>query len=235
MALFSDIGAKISNAGSSAVQKTQDIANIARLNGMVTEEERKLNNLYYQIGKLYYSKHPTDFEEEFTGMISSVKEAEASIDSLKQQIKDIKGIVVCENCGTEVSSAEIFCHGCGAKMPKKIPQVDENTMVCPGCGALTPKGMRFCTNCGKVLAEASAPAPAPAPAPVPVAEPVPEPASPVPEQVNNTNSMYEYSVPSAQPAPSDEPAAAPVKKCPNCNADVDDDSVFCFNCGAKIG
>ena len=41
MAFFDDLGKKISQAGQNAVQKTKEMTDIARINGMISDEEKK--------------------------------------------------------------------------------------------------------------------------------------------------------------------------------------------------
>ena len=151
MAFFDDLSKKISQAGQTAVQKTKEMTDIARINGMISDEERKVNNNYYQIGKLYVAMHSADYENDFAGMIAAIKESEQSIVEYRQQIQDIKGVVRCEKCGAEVASNVAFCSSCGAPMPAQTQVVDENMIKCPGCGQLVSKSMRFCTSCGKPM------------------------------------------------------------------------------------
>lgn len=151
MAFFDDLGKKLSQAGQTAVQKTKEMTDIARINGLISDEEKKVNNNYYQIGKLYVAMHQSDFESDFGGMISTIRESEAKIRDYKQQIQDIKGVVRCEKCGAEVASNIAFCSSCGSPMPKKAqqPSNSANFIKCIGCGAMVDKNMRFCTSCGK--------------------------------------------------------------------------------------
>ena len=154
MAFFDDLGKKLSQAGQTAVQKTKEMTDIARLSGMISDEEKKVNNNYYQIGKLYLAMHASDFEDDFAGMISAIRESETKIADYKQQIQNIKGIVRCEKCGAEVQSGVSFCNSCGAPMPKKSEAADNAELIkCTGCGAMIDKNMRFCTSCGKPVAE----------------------------------------------------------------------------------
>ena len=51
MAFFDDFGKKISNLSQAAVQKTREFAD--GLNGAVYDEERNLNNIYREIGRIY--------------------------------------------------------------------------------------------------------------------------------------------------------------------------------------
>lgn len=151
MAFFDDLGKKISQAGQTAVQKTKEMTEIARINGLISDEEKKVNNGYYQIGKLYFTIHQNDYESAFGGMVVAICDAEAKIKDYKQQIQEIKGVVRCENCGAEVANNVAFCSACGAPMPKQDQAVSDNSdlVKCDGCGALIDKNMRFCTSCGK--------------------------------------------------------------------------------------
>lgn len=182
MAFFDEVGKKISQAGQTAVQKTKDITDIARINSLISDEEKKINNNYYSIGKLYATMHRNDYESDFGGMVTAISESEAKIQDYKQQINTIKGIVICEKCGAEVESGVAFCSSCGAAMLKQ-PQapVNENLIKCTGCGAMVDKNSRFCTSCGKPTA-----APTPIPTPTYVEAPVSEPVvAPAPKKCPN--------------------------------------------------
>lgn len=140
------------------VQKVRDMTDIARLNSMISEEEIKINNIYYQVGKLYVAMHTHDCEEEFRGMVSSVAQAEERISSYRQQIQDIKGLVRCPQCGAEVQSHATYCSSCGFAMPVKDQHVNMDDVVrCENCGAMVKKGFRFCTSCGKPMVSVSEP------------------------------------------------------------------------------
>lgn len=154
MAFFDDLGKKLSQAGQTAVQKTKEMTDIARINGMISDEEKKVNNNYYQIGKLYVAMHQTDFESDFAEMMTAIKESETKIRDYKQQIQDIKGVVRCEKCGAEVVSNVAFCSSCGAPMPKQDTSANNGNLIkCTGCDAMVDKNMRFCTSCGKPTAD----------------------------------------------------------------------------------
>lgn len=151
MAFFDDLGKKLSQAGQTAVQKTKEMTEIARINGLVSEEEKKIDNSYYQIGKLYVAVHQHDPADEFAGLIAAIAESGQRIKEYRMQIQEIKGVVRCEKCGAEVAKGVAFCSSCGAVM-SKVETVDVNNHnKCDSCGALVEKGMRFCTSCGKPM------------------------------------------------------------------------------------
>ena len=104
MALFDDFGKKLTNLGEKTLQKTKEMTDTARINSLISDEEKKINNAYLQIGKLYVSMHASDCENEFVGLITSIAECEQKIVDYRKQIQDIKGVKRCEKCGAEVQN-----------------------------------------------------------------------------------------------------------------------------------
>lgn len=151
MAFWDNLSQKASETTAKAMQKAKEVSDIARLNSMISEEETKINNTYYQIGKLYVTMHLLDYEEEFAGMISTLGHAEEKIKNCRQQIQDIKGVIRCLKCGSEVQSGVAFCSSCGAPIPKVQTINMEELERCQSCGAMVKKGVRFCTACGKPM------------------------------------------------------------------------------------
>lgn len=155
MAFFDDLGKKITQGGQAAIQKSKELAEVAKLNSLVSDEEKNINNNYFQIGKLYVTIHKTDCDDDFRGMINTIQESEKKILDYKEQIQVIRGIVKCEKCGAEVSLTSAFCNSCGASMPKRVPvqKQDENIVICDSCGKSVKKGLRFCTACGSPMTQ----------------------------------------------------------------------------------
>lgn len=152
MAFFSEVGKKISTTSQNAVNKAKEVAEVAKINSMISDEENKINSNYYQIGKLYFALHKNDCEESFATMINDIISAEKKIVEYKEQIQTIKGIVKCLKCGAEVSTESAFCNACGAPMPaKKVEPVNGDMVVCAKCNSKVKAGMKFCTACGSPM------------------------------------------------------------------------------------
>lgn len=209
MAFFDDLGRKLTSVSQSAVQKTKDAADVAKIHSEISALERTAANLYQQIGKLYVAKHAADCESDFAGMIGSVVETERKIAAFRQKIQDIKGMVRCEKCGADIPAGAAFCSFCGAPAPKAAPVENAPALEkCPSCGAMIAQGTRFCTACGKPMLRDT----------VPPAPPAPEPPAEAPVQAE---------------APA-EPAAPAAKACPACGAVNEADCAFCTECGHKL-
>lgn len=151
MPFFDNITKKASEATAKAVQKAQGFSEMAKLNSMISDAEKQINNAYYQIGKLYVSIHGADGEEAFAGMVATITEAEQKIIDYRSQIQNIKGVQRCEKCGAEVQRGAAFCSACGAAMPKMEAVINKDVVRCESCGAAVKADMKFCTSCGKPM------------------------------------------------------------------------------------
>ncbi len=226
MAFFDDFGRKIQFAGEGVVNKGRTFADVTRLNAAVTDEEKKINNTYLQIGKLYVALHPHDYESDFGTMVDAIIASQDRIKAMKQQIMDLKGVTRCENCGAEVPVNTAFCSSCGKPMPKREPVVDENHMRCDKCGSIIEKGVRFCTNCGNPLVIPTA---------QPQAQPQPTAQEPQQEQPQTQPVQPTVQPPQAQPQTQPvQPEAKPIITCPSCGAPVRDNLKFCTKCGCSL-
>ena len=247
MAFFDEISKKINGVTSTAAQKTKEMSEVSKLNSAMNEEETKINNAYYQIGRLYCANHSEDYEEGFGIFIDVVKDSEKKINAIKAQIREIKGIATCTNCGQDIPANVAFCSNCGAPAPAPKVEVDPNSVICPNCRTAVAKGMRFCTSCGYKFPEiqpqpVADPEPAPAPVePVPVEEPQAEPVSMdidvadatkfvmeqekivIPDNIEDT---YRPEIAEAQQSTE--------RYCTNCGKVLLEGMIFCTECGTKV-
>lgn len=146
MAFFDDLGKKISQAGQSAVQKTKDMTEIAKYNSAISDEEAKIKAYYSEIGKLYFSLNRENPDEKFAPMVNGIIAAARAIEDYREKIKDIKGIVLCANCGAQLTGGA-FCSTCGAPAPVE-EKAEPAANTCTACGAALAEGSAFCTSCG---------------------------------------------------------------------------------------
>lgn len=230
MAFFDKLSKTVTEASQKTIAKTKELADTSRLNSMISEQEKIINNQYIQIGKLYVSTHKDNFEDDFSGMITAIADAEAKIRDYKKQIQDIKGVQRCEKCGAEVQNGVAFCSACGNAMPKVEAFDTENYEKCTHCGAVIQKGMRFCTSCGTRMGTV-----------VPVSNTQPE------LHANQTcikcgaviESGMKFCTVCGNKMDSSEPEANIQEEitkrfCTECGAELEMDVAFCTECGAKL-
>jgi ribosomal protein L40E len=154
MAFFDKLGETLSNKSKEVAQKAKDFSEINSLNGQISSQEELIKNTYFQIGKAYYERHKNEEGDPFAQQLKVVSGAEQKIAELRESIRLIKGVAVCEKCGAEVPAGSAFCASCGAKIESDVkPQEPQNANTCPNCGAALAEGAQFCVSCGHKVGE----------------------------------------------------------------------------------
>jgi len=149
MSFINKLGEKLAQTSQSAAQKTKSTAETLKLKGMISDEEKKINNVYQQIGKIYYETCGDNPEGSFAELITSIKDSEDKISSCVDQIRHLKGTITCQECSGEVPEGSAYCCTCGSPIPTE-PVVDDN--ACEQCGFVAEsEDLLFCTNCGNSL------------------------------------------------------------------------------------
>lgn len=153
MAFFEQLGKRLSDAGQNVAQQTKNLADVSQLNSANSEKEKQIKRLIFELGKTYYEAHKKDFDAEGVEIIGEINTLYREIHDNHEKIKQIKGIVKCNNCGADVPVGATFCNGCGTKVER--PTADEASAsgqrFCPSCDAVVPEGNLFCTKCGTRL------------------------------------------------------------------------------------
>lgn len=163
MSFLDNIGSKASAAGQAAAEKARNFAEVNRLNGVISDHEKRISRLYFEIGQSYYERHKGDPEAEELERIAAITDTNEKIAVCREQIKTLKGVEKCPNCGADVQNGSQFCNNCGTRMPPaSMKTAPKAGLTCPTCGAAVAEGNLFCNNCGTKLAPTPAPAPAPA-------------------------------------------------------------------------
>lgn len=116
MAFFDNIGKKISDLGQGAMTKTRDLADSARTSAAISDEERKINSYYSQLGRLYYAKCADSADGEFLNIVNMIKDSNRRIEELRAENRARKGLVKCPKCGAENTVDSVFCCACGNRM-----------------------------------------------------------------------------------------------------------------------
>lgn len=116
MAFFDTLTKVLSETGQTVVNKTRDISEITKLSAKVSELERKMDQTYKVIGKLYVEHYGDNPDEMFKNAVASIKDKQRRIIGYKEDIRRLKGINKCAGCGADVDAGAQFCSKCGAKV-----------------------------------------------------------------------------------------------------------------------
>lgn len=123
--MFEKFVETINNTGKAVGEKTRQGSDIVKANIKIASEERTLTDIYTEMGKLYYEKHKDDpCCETMTELCAKAGEKLESIEELKKQVRTLKGVNICANCGAEVALDNDFCGKCGAKVEKPAPAAE---------------------------------------------------------------------------------------------------------------
>ena len=116
----------------------------------IAEEDTKIGQCYLDMGQLYASMHEEDHEPEFDASFAAIAEAKAKIEEYEEQSRNLRGVILCPECGEETPAEQTFCNSCGIRLkPEEI--VEDNSPKCPNCGHPVEEGVPFCTECGTPL------------------------------------------------------------------------------------
>ncbi len=123
MGFLDDVGKKITTAGKDAVDFAKEIADTAKINSEISEQSRRIENAYMEIGKKFFELHAGDhesvFDEQF-GIIFTAKALMADLEKKKAGVKSGAARAAagktCPSCGQPVEEDAAFCKNCGSKI-----------------------------------------------------------------------------------------------------------------------
>jgi hypothetical protein len=128
---FEEIGKKVKQIGKDTVEEVQKLNEVRQLNGKVNDTKKQIKKLYLEIGKKLYEQYKEAPFDGFESEIQAISEKYVEMEQLKDQVRKVKGVVLCPCCNMEVAKGERFCSNCGNKMPEVVDpeDADEDAVV----------------------------------------------------------------------------------------------------------
>ncbi len=134
MTIFNNLKCTATDAATKAAKKTDELTNIAKLKMKIKVNDVKLEEVYKEIGRLFYTAERTgeDHTSEIASNIMKADKIKAEIESYSKELAALRNVTVCSNCGNEIKVEFAFCSYCGAKIEKPAPAAEENSEA-SGC------------------------------------------------------------------------------------------------------
>ncbi len=128
MAFFENLSEAITSKGKEAAGAAKRVAEIANLKSQISTIEVEIKKNYRKIGEAYYDAYKdSEVTCEFEENVQSIRDAKRAVEELEKKIRDLKGAVKCESCGSLIPADCNFCPKCGAKIePEFFDSEDEN-------------------------------------------------------------------------------------------------------------
>ena len=128
MAFFDDLKKNASEVAEKAAKMTNDLTTLAKLNVSMKTCEAKLDDIYEEIGRLFYGA-----ERNGEDLTEAIAEAVAKADNLKAEIADyrakiakLRKFLICDGCGNEIPEESAFCLYCGLKVMRETEESDDS-------------------------------------------------------------------------------------------------------------
>ncbi len=118
MAKFLDrVGQRLSQAASTAKEKSKELLDVAKVNKRVSELENGIAQLKEEIGEQFYQAYNAGTEPvQLIEKCVEIDTLRQELCNLRQELDRIKGTTHCPHCGEALDQVTSFCPHCGGKM-----------------------------------------------------------------------------------------------------------------------
>lgn len=205
MGFFDDLDKKVSKFGLDAVQKSQNISEVAQITATIKNLEFQKKGYYEEIGRNVYQRYLEEKREEDRELCRKLIATDHTIQEYKNKINKIKGVVICPTCNHVIPKGNVFCSNCGTRIQNETETESVETVFCRNCGSAVEEFAKFCVNCGSNLE-------------MQTVERSEEPHIP---------DLYDGEAQIAQ-------EGITIKICPNCGCVIEGESAFCEECGTAL-
>ncbi len=118
MSLLNNVKEKISDTAKAAVKASRELSEISKINMAIKAEEDKIKSILLELGGAVYETYleikPSTIDLE--AKCKEITQCHKNIEDLKAKILEVKNIVVCQECKSNIERGFVYCPKCGAKI-----------------------------------------------------------------------------------------------------------------------
>lgn len=115
MGIFDKVGETINTTA----DKAKSISELSNLKKRLQYEEERIEEIFSEIGKKYFEE-PIQNKKLLDSLCEDIITRQKRIKRMNFELNELKGIKVCEHCGTQIDEKFMFCGVCGAKLPSFV-------------------------------------------------------------------------------------------------------------------
>ena len=121
MGIFDKVGETINTTA----DKAKSISELSNLKKRLQYEEERIEEIFSEIGKKYFEE-PVQNKKLLDSLCEDIITRQKRIKRMNFELNELKGIKVCEHCGTQIDEKFMFCGVCGAKLPSFVDDKDSD-------------------------------------------------------------------------------------------------------------
>lgn len=116
---------KINAFTQGAVNKSRELAEIAKLNLEIGNEEAVIRQAKADIGDYVAAAGLLSENETVAAELAKISAAQQIIQQHRERIAQLRDLVICPACGAEVDRGSRFCNYCGTPLPQPAEEPAE--------------------------------------------------------------------------------------------------------------
>ena len=112
---FDDLGERIAQTAGIVTNKANDVVEITRIRNLSRNLKQKNQQDLIELGKIIFRKYQDkeELDPKMAALCEAIEDRDKSIAKYQQQISDVKGEHLCQECGRYSSKDTAFCPYCG--------------------------------------------------------------------------------------------------------------------------
>jgi ribosomal protein L40E len=118
MEWFDTIKGTVKKTAGKAYEKSSEIVEVTKINFKISEAQTKIEKDFEEIGRIVYGmyKDGENVSEDLKDVCALIDDKFFEIETLNNQIEEIKQIKICKSCKSKNNQEAKFCSNCGVKI-----------------------------------------------------------------------------------------------------------------------